>query len=179
MFLETERLILRRFREEDFTDFWDYANDSEMSRMMGRDDMSDPENARMTFDWLKDREERGYVILYKENGRVIGDLTVCAPPPHVKEREEVQEKNGVAMSFSISRHYRRCGLMSEAIRAVIRRLFQEGYDYVNLGYFDFNTASETLQKKLGFSYLCSTQICRNGEEITAVDNILWNGQLNP
>ena len=38
MFLETGRLVLRRFREEDFGDFFQYAADREMSRMMGRDD---------------------------------------------------------------------------------------------------------------------------------------------
>lgn len=33
MFLETERLILRRFKEKDFPDFCEYAIDDEMSRM--------------------------------------------------------------------------------------------------------------------------------------------------
>ena len=49
MFLETERLILRKFREEDFDDFCDYAMDDEMSRMMGRDRISTRADARLAF----------------------------------------------------------------------------------------------------------------------------------
>lgn len=36
MFLETERLILRKFREADFEDFCEFAMDEDMCRMMGR-----------------------------------------------------------------------------------------------------------------------------------------------
>ena len=60
MFLETNRLTLRKWEEADFDDFYEYANDPEMCRMMGRADCSDPESARQTFHWLKDKEERGY-----------------------------------------------------------------------------------------------------------------------
>ena len=34
MFLETPRLIIRKFEDEDFNDFWAYANDLEMCRML-------------------------------------------------------------------------------------------------------------------------------------------------
>ena len=37
MFLETERLALRKFQEDDFDDFCEYAMDDEMCRMMGRE----------------------------------------------------------------------------------------------------------------------------------------------
>lgn len=36
IFLETDRLILRRLEESDFPDYAAYAVDNEMSRMMGR-----------------------------------------------------------------------------------------------------------------------------------------------
>lgn len=174
LFLETRRLILRKFREEDFPDFWAYANDPEMCRMMGRDDMSDPETARFTFDWLKDREERGYGLVLKETGKVIGNLTITLPPPFVVELRELAGKKGRSMSFSLSRQYQRRGLMEEALRAVIAHLFDvEGLDYVNLGHFDFNTASRELQKKLGFTYLTTERFSENGQELVSIENILW------
>ena len=172
-FLETERLILRKFREEDFADFHAYANDPEMCRMMGRDDMSDPESARFTFNWLKDREERGYAILLKETGQVIGNLTVSLPPPFVAELREVNGKKGRSMSFSLSRRYQRQGLMEEALRSVIPRLFEEGTDYINLGHFDFNLPSRELQKKLGFTYLTTYRFEQDGEKFVTIENILW------
>lgn len=177
MFLETVRLILRKFREEDFDDFCEYANDREMCRMMGRDDMSNPETARFTFDWLMNREERGYALVLKETGKVIGNLTVTPPPSCLDGLPELDGKSGCAMSFSISRQYQRRGLMEEALRAVIAYLFDaEGMDYINCGCFDFNHASRTLQTKLGFVYLITEHFREAGEELTGIENILWKSQ---
>ena len=174
-FLETERLVIRRFREWDFEDFYEYAADAEMSRMMGRDLITDRDSARPTFLWLKDREPRGYVLVLKETGKVIGNMTVTAPSSLVMSLPETKNKVGKALSFSISRDYRRRGLMTEAVEGVIRRLFAaEGVDYVNCGYFTFNTASRKLQKKLGFLPLTTETYRENGETVTVQEQILWN-----
>ena len=174
MFIETRRLILRKFEENDFADFQVFANDPEMCRMMGRDDMSDPKIARFTFDWLKDKEERGYALVLKETDRVVGNLTITLPPSFVAELREVSGKKGRAMSFSLSRQYQRQGLMEEALRAVISRLFeQEETDYINLGHFDLNVPSAQLQKKLGFTYLATERFEQDGRQITIIENILW------
>ena len=76
MFLETERLILRKLREEDFPDFCAYATDPEMCRMMGNDPMDTEEAAWETFDWILKNEPRCYCLVCKEDGRGIGNLTV-------------------------------------------------------------------------------------------------------
>ena len=169
MFLETERLILRKFREEDFADFCAYAMDLEMCRMMGNDPMDTEEAARVTFDWLKDREERGYVLVLKETGRVIGNLNITAVPEEVAALEPLSGKRGRSMSFCISRQYRRRGLISEALRAVIAHLFdEEGMDYVHCGHFDFNTVSAKLQEKLGFDHLTTMELDFKGEKVVSV-----------
>ena len=174
MFLETDRLILRKFREEDFADFCAYAMDLEMCRMMGNDPMDTEEAARVTFDWLKDKEERSYVLVYKETGRAIGNLNVTPVPNHLRERPELAGKQGKALSFCISRQYRRQGLMSEAVRAVVAHLFdEERMDYVQCGYFAFNTVSAKLQEKLGFSHLTTVELDFKGEKIVTVEQILW------
>ena len=77
MFLETERLCLRKICEDDFDAFCGYAMDDEMSRMMGNALHHTKEDARLTFNWLKDRGERCYVLILKETEAVIGHLTVC------------------------------------------------------------------------------------------------------
>jgi len=96
---------------------------------------------------------------YKENRKVIGNLTVGKVPPHVLEHPEVHGKKGAALSYSMSREYQRRGLMHEAVSAVIGRLFQEGVEYINGGYFDFNVASEKLHEKLGFNYMDMKRFC--------------------
>jgi len=76
MLLETERLIIRRLTDDDFVDFFVIAADKEMCRLMGRADLTNIINARITFNWLKDREECGCAIILKETGQFIGNLTV-------------------------------------------------------------------------------------------------------
>lgn len=181
MFLETERLILRKLREEDYGDFRAYAADEEMCRMMGRHVLETEEaTARACFDWLKDKEERGYALILKETGRVIGDLTVTTVPEDLAEREPLAGKQGRSLNFSISRVYQRQGLMTEALRAVTTHLFaEEGMDYVQCGHFDFNAASAKLQKKLGFVHLTTVELDFEGfeEKIISVENVLWRSLL--
>lgn len=170
MFLEAERLILRKFREEDFEDYYGYAADREMCRMMGQYDLTDREEARACFDWLKDKEERSYAIVRKEDGRVIGNLNVCAVPEELAGWPELTGRRGASLSFALSRQYQRRGLMEEALRAVIGELFQaEGLDYIHCGYFDFNLPSQKLQEKLGFVQLTTGTF----KDICTIENILW------
>lgn len=174
MFVETERLILRKFREEDFADFCAYAIDADMCRMMGNDLMDTPETARITFDWLKDKEERSYVLVLKKTGRAIGNLNVTPVPDYLLELPALAGKQGKSLSFCISRQYQRQGLMSEAVRAVIARLFDaEGMDFVLCGHFDFNTVSARFQEKLGFTHLITMELDFKGERLTGVESILW------
>ena len=173
MFLETERLILRRFREEDFDDFCDFAMDDDMSRMMGRDRLHTRADARLMFTWLKSRAERGYALELKSTGRVIGNLTVTRVPRFDDSVRRLEGSEGRALSFAISRHYRRQGLMEEAVRAVIDALFDEGMDYIQCGCFDFNVPSKALQEKLGFRYLTTEKIDMAGKRYTAIQRILW------
>ena len=173
MFLETERLILRRFREEDFDDFCDFAMDDEMSRMMGRDRIQTRADARLAFTWLKNREERGYALELKSTGRVIGNLTVSQVPRFDEAVRRLEGFEGRSLSFAISRQIRRQGLMEEAVRAAIAALYGEGMDYIQCGCFDFNTASKALQEKLGFEYLATEKIDMGGKRYTAIQRIRW------
>ena len=177
MFVETERLILRKFREADFEDYYEYAADREMNRMMGNNDLTDRDDAWACFSWLKDREPRSYAVVLKENGRVVGNLNVCAVPDDLSALAETAGKKGATLSFCLSRHYRRRGLMEEAVRAVIDVLFRaEGLDYIECGHFDFNLPSEKFQEKLGFTPLttCVIRMEQMGDqELHGVESILW------
>lgn len=174
MLLETERLVLRKFQEDDFDDFCEYAMDDEMSRIMGRRLLQNREDARWNFDWLKDKEERCYGLVYKDTGKIIGNLTVGDVLIKFTELEKLKGKDGKSLSFSISKNYQRKGLMLEAVNAIINHLFDiEGMDYIQCGHFSFNTASEMLQKKLGFEYLTTRRFEDEGTVIFSNENILW------
>ena len=153
MFLETERLILRKLREEDFPDFCAYATDPEMCRMMGNDPMDTEEAAWETFDWILKNEPRCYCLVCKEDGRGIGNLTVTPVDVSLASLPALAGKQGRSMSFGLSRQYRRRGLMSEAVEAVADRLFrEEGMDYI---------------------HLITMPIEFKGAEVISVENVLW------
>lgn len=107
MFLVTERLLLCKLQEVDFDDFYAFVMDREMSRMTGRPLFTDAESVRPTFNWLLRQEERGYAIVLQETGRVIGNLTVSAPPRLVAAHPSTQGQRSRTLSFSLSRLYRR------------------------------------------------------------------------
>ena len=82
-----------------------------------------------------------------------------------------EDKSGM---YELMENFKRQGLMSEALRAVIARLFdEEGMDYVQCGYFDFNAVSRAFQEKLGFTHLATMEIDFKGERVVTVENALW------
>lgn len=176
MFLKTQHLILRKHREEDFQDFCEYAMDPELCRMTGCEEIQNLAAARDSFHRLMSKE-RSYAIVHLEDHKAIGYLTIGDLPYCIADLPVFAGKTGRTLSFSLSRLYRRRGLMSEAVSAVIGRLFAvEDMDYVNCGYFSFNTPSRGLQEKLGFTYLATNRVCLGGREVTAIDNVLWREQ---
>lgn len=177
-FLETSRLLLRKFEEDDFEDFCKYAMDDQMSRMMGRNLLHTKEAARSSFDWLKNKADRSYVLVYKNTGRVIGNLNVSNIRDELTSLKSIFGKEGRTLSFCISKNYQRKGLMREAVSAVIDHLFQnENMDFVQCGCFSFNKASEALQKKLGFQYLTTTQYEEHDRILTTYEHVLWREQI--
>lgn len=136
IFLETDRLLLRKFQESDFADFCALVMDPQRNRMMGNDEIATEEDARALFDWFLHKEKRAYALVLKNSGKVVGNLTVYdEPPEEIRTRAELAGKKGRSLSFSLSPQYRRQGLMLEALRAVIDHLFTaENVEYINDGF---------------------------------------------
>lgn len=176
VFLATPRLILRRHRAEDFPAFRAYSADPELCRMTGSEPPEDEAALRRAFDYLTG-QERCYAMVLRDTGQAVGRLSIRDLPPCIRDHPALAGKRGASLSFALSRDFRRRGLMTEALKAVIAHLFQaEKMDYVNCGYFSFNDASRLLQEKLGFTYLASNPYPGPEGDITAIDNILWRSQ---
>lgn len=175
IFVETERLILRKVCDADFEAyFYDYLTDKEYDRLMCRSSLETQEDIRLGFEWFLYKEERAYVIVHKDSGSVIGDLTVYNKvPDFVAMQAPAQGKVGKSLSFALSRQWQRRGFMREAVREVMKVLFEkENVDYINCGYLDFNRPSECFQRALGFSYLATERFEIDGEAMISVENVL-------
>lgn len=175
VFTETERVLLRKVRASDFEEYFcAYLMDKEMDKYMGRSASETPEDVRLGFDWFLNKEERAYVIVKKDDGSVIGNLTVYNKvPSFVAMQPQVQGKVGKSMSFALSWQWQRRGLMREAVCAVMKELFEaEHVDYINCGYLSFNHPSACFQKALGFSYLATENFEIDNVPMSSVENIL-------
>ncbi len=117
--IETERLILRRFRIEDAEDMYiNWASDPEVTRFLTWPPHSDVDVTKSILsDWIPRYEDGGYfnwVMEYKETGKPIGNISV------VKLNESTEAAD---IGYCMSRTYWGRGLMPEALRAVMDYLF--------------------------------------------------------
>ena len=117
--IETQRMILRRFKIEDAKDMYhNWASDSEVTRYLTWPAHSSVEATRnLLREWVCKYEDGGYfnwVMEYKETGKAIGNISV------VKLNEDTEAAD---MGYCMSREYWGQGLMPEALSAVMEYLF--------------------------------------------------------
>ena len=117
--VETQRLILRRFKIEDAEDMYNnWASDPEVTRYLTWPLHASIEVTRSLLgEWISRYEDGGYfnwVIEYKETGSAIGNISV------VKLNEDIDAAD---MGYCMSRTYWGQGLMPEALQAVMTYLF--------------------------------------------------------
>ncbi len=117
--IETDRLILRRFRVEDAEDMYaNWASDSEVTRFLTWPVHSSVDvTKKLLSDWITRYEDSGYfnwVMELKETGKIIGNISV------VKLNESVESAD---IGYCMSRVWWGQGLMPEALIAVMNYLF--------------------------------------------------------
>ena len=117
--IETQRLILRRFKMEDADDmFHNWASDPEVTRYLTWPVHSSVDVTKTVLkEWVPMYEDGGYFnwgMEYKETGEVIGNISV------VKLNENTEAAD---MGYCMSRAYWGRGLMPEALKAVMAFLF--------------------------------------------------------
>ncbi len=119
--LETERLILRPFRESDAEDmFNNWACNDNVTRYLTWPTHQSIEITKKLVDlWVSEKEELTnymWCIEWKENHQAIGSISVV----HIKEEIYAAE-----IGYCIGEAYWNMGITSEAMKAVIKFLFEE------------------------------------------------------
>lgn len=147
--LETERLILRAFKQSDLDDFYEYASVDGVGEMAGWAHHKSKDETQKILD-LFIAGDKTFAVWLKEEGKVIGSLGV-----EKYGREDVlTEFNGYygrELGFVLGKAYWGKGIMPEAVHAVIEYLFGElNYDFLTCSYYVFNTQSKKVQEKCGF-----------------------------
>jgi len=176
--LETERLVLRPFNEEDLDNLYEYAKVPGVGEMAG---WAHHESKEVSIQILNMfiKEDKTFAIVYKENNKVIGSLGV----ENVTEEgtyNDFDALKGREIGYALSKDYWGKGLMPEAVRCVINYLFDElDLDYLTCGYYEFNSQSSRVQEKCGFKpYRKHEFVTRMGTKVNGMLNVLFNPKKN-
>lgn len=144
--IETDRLILRRFKIEDKTDmFNNWASDPEVTKYITWPPHDSVELTGMLLeDWTKRYDNNNYynwAMELKDSGKVIGNISV------VEQKEYIYEAQ---LGYCMSRAYWGQGYMPEAAKAVVDYLFFEvGFQRIYAGHDIENSKSGRVMEKIG------------------------------
>lgn len=146
MVLETERLLLRPWREEDAQDLYRYASDPQVGPAAGWPPHTSVENSREIIREVLSAPGTFAVVL-RETGEVIGSVGIMRAGSGTASMKEDEAEIG----YWIGRPFWGQGLTPEAVRAVQRCCFEElGCRRLWCGYYEGNEKSRRVQEKCGF-----------------------------
>ena len=172
--IETKRLLLRPFRQDDLQDFYEYASVEGVGEMAGWAHHETVEKSREILDMFI-REDKTLAIVFKENGKVIGSLGIEKYGAE-EALTEFHNYRGREIGYVLSKDYWGKGLMPEAVNAVVDYLFNTlDMDFLTCGYYEFNVQSKRVQEKCGFKpYRKLNMDTRLGTTEPGVLNLLPN-----
>lgn len=147
--LETDRLILRPFKNNDLNDLFEYASVPGVGEMAGWAHHEDIEFSKSILKMFID-EDKVFAIVLKENNKVIGSLGVEETAMNYG-LTDLDTYKGREIGYVLAKDYWGKGIMPEAVKCVIDYLFNEvGLDFLTCGYYTFNNQSKRVQEKCGF-----------------------------
>ncbi len=148
MILETERLLLRPWTEEDAGELYRYARDPAVGPAAGWPVHTGVEDSRQIIQQVLSAPET-YAVVLKETGLPVGSAGIIPPQAAHTELSPGQRELG----YWIGAPYWGRGLIPEAVEALLRRCFEDlGCFAVWCGYYDGNVKSRRVQEKCGFRY---------------------------
>lgn len=171
IYIETPRLILRPWRQDDLLDLYNYASIPGVGEMAGWPHHESIETSQRILDSFV-RHKKTLALELKENSSVIGSLGLEEMRPDPISDGRLGREIGYVLSKD---HWGR-GLMPEAVQAVIEYCFQTlGYDYLTCGHFLHNSRSRRVVEKCGFRYFGESDFETQYETVEISRNyILYN-----
>lgn len=147
--IETDRLILRAWRKSDLEDFYEYASVDGVGQMAGWQPHSSIEETETILGFFI-RDKKALALELKENGKVIGSLSL----DETDEEPSSGEKYGREIGFALNKAYWGRGLVPEAVKAVTDYCFDElHFDWILCGHFSWNDQSRRVIEKCGFQFV--------------------------
>ena len=142
--IETDRLIIRRYLEKDFKDFWEIFSNNNFTQAYGLEAFAKEYDA---WDFFKGKLKKpyDYAVVLKPTMKVIGEFSVSDAMFHSNKEGRLKE-----ISFLENEKYQRKGYMTECGLGMIKFLFEkENVLAVYSRAFATNNPSLKFSKKCG------------------------------
>ena len=145
--LETKRLILRKFTENDIEALFLILKDKKVNTFLPWYPMKNLEQAkkfyeeRYTFTYLKP-QGYAYAICLKSDNFPIGYIKVDMEEPH-------------DFGYGLRKEFWHQGIVSEAAKAVVEQVKKDGLPYITATHDVNNPRSGNVMKKVGMKYCYS------------------------
>lgn len=140
--LETDRLVLRRFRQSDAADCFKLLSDEQGSYMDCSKHFSEQNGEFAELVELYVERETQFAVTLKESGEVIGTVRLFSDDTRAVEARE--------LGYSIAPAHQRRGYAYEALKALMKLLDELKVELVLAGVLEENIPSARLLEKLGF-----------------------------
>ena len=150
MELQTERLLLRPWHEDDAEELYRYARNPNVGPIAGWPPHMSVENSREIIKTVLSGEET-YAVVLKETSKPIGSIGIMTARSeiHTVKISDTECEIG----YWIGKPYWGQGLIPEAIREILRHAFEDLHlSSIWCGYYDGNEKSRRVQEKCGFIY---------------------------
>lgn len=146
--LETERLILRPWREADAESLYEYAKDPDIGPIAGWPPHTSVEHSRNVISKFLSKPET-YAVCLKSGNKAVGSISLFSPD----EANMNISGNECELGFWIGKPFWGNGYIPEAAKRLIRHGFEDlGMNIIWCGYYDGNEKSKRCQEKIGLNY---------------------------
>lgn len=151
VFLETERLVIRPWKNEDLNDFYEYASVDIVGQMAGwKPHKSIEESQEILTMFIADKKT--FALQLKESNKVIGSVGI--EKISIELGEPYTSLGGREIGYVLSKDYWGKGLMPEAVSRVLEYCFEElNCEFLQCSHDFENEQSKRVIEKVGFQYL--------------------------
>jgi len=158
--IETERLILRRYKESDLDAIYEIITDKRLSTYIKFPELTKEEELESIKTWIQEADTSNYekwVIERKIDNVVVGNIDV----------NTIQKKHNYCnVGYTIRYNYWSNGYATEALKAVSDHLLNKsGYYLVECSCNELNIQSSKVMLKAGFKkdgYIANRRLNQDG-----------------
>jgi RimJ/RimL family protein N-acetyltransferase len=150
MELQTKRLILRAWQENDAESLYKYAQNPNIGPIAGWQPHTSIENSREIIKTVLSANET-YAVVLKETDEVVGSIGLMTEKGEMHSAEMTETEGEIG--YWVGEPFWGQGLIPEATHELLRHAFEDlGLTAVWCGYYDGNEKSKRAQEKCGFIY---------------------------